>query len=177
MDQIIDLIFENPFFLVLIIGALLSLFGDKKKGKQEEREQGQQQTSSRRRMPEPEGKPLGRMETTPERQPNLVQKKKEMSSQLSIEEHRANQMAEYLKRSSTNETSTDRDELSEDQVNKEQKRIQKLATSYKQNEFKKEFKKSLTKEGLVNSVIMSEVLGSPRSRNPYQSVITKRRAD
>ena len=41
--------------------------------------------------------------------------------------------------------------------------------------FKKDVKSGLNYKGLVNGIIMSEVLGSPRARKPYQSVTAERR--
>jgi hypothetical protein len=40
--------------------------------------------------------------------------------------------------------------------------------------FKKDVKTSLDQKGLVNGIIMSEVLGSPRARKPFRSVIAER---
>src|SRR5690606_32233886 len=40
--------------------------------------------------------------------------------------------------------------------------------------FKKDVKTSLNHKGLVNGIIMSEVLGPPRARKPFRSVIAER---
>ena len=45
----------------------------------------------------------------------------------------------------------------------------------KKERFKKDVKTSLNYKGLVNGIIMSEVLGSPRARKPYRSVTAERR--
>ncbi|GGA68667.1 hypothetical protein [Ornithinibacillus halotolerans] len=45
----------------------------------------------------------------------------------------------------------------------------------KQEAFKKDVQTGLTYKGLVQGVIMSEVLGPPRARKPYRSVIQERK--
>ncbi|WP_404453054.1 hypothetical protein LG329_02755 [Virgibacillus necropolis] len=43
------------------------------------------------------------------------------------------------------------------------------------NQMKKQIKGNLSKQGLVSGIIMSEVLGPPRAKKPYRSVLTDRR--
>lgn len=179
MDQIIDLIFENPFFLIIILGALFSLFGGKKKEEQQEQRQTQQQRtqqpSQRQRQPQPHQQIKTRPTTAQsEKQVNRSERGK-APSQLSIEEQRAKQMARFASDNVTSHHSDDAERKMVAADNRRKTEIQNLASSYNQKRFKKDFKKSLTSEGLINSVIMSEVLGSPRARNPYQSVTSKRR--
>lgn len=47
--------------------------------------------------------------------------------------------------------------------------------SVEQKRFKRRIKNNLNQKGLVNSVIMAEVLGSPRAKKPYQSIVQQRR--
>lgn len=42
-------------------------------------------------------------------------------------------------------------------------------------QFKRDVKSGLNREGLINGIIMSEVLGSPRARKPYRSVVSERK--
>lgn len=46
--------------------------------------------------------------------------------------------------------------------------------SEEQEELKKNIRGSLRKRGLINGIIMAEVLGKPRALKPYQSVIVER---
>lgn len=55
------------------------------------------------------------------------------------------------------------------------KQTETQSAKLKQGSFKKNFKKQLTKEGLVNSIVMAEILGPPRAKRPYENVLTKRR--
>ncbi|MGP4107230.1 hypothetical protein [Virgibacillus sp. L01] len=47
--------------------------------------------------------------------------------------------------------------------------------SVEQKRFKRRIKNNLNQQGLVNGVIMAEVLGSPRAKEPYQSIVKQRR--
>ncbi|MFB4166514.1 hypothetical protein [Virgibacillus sp. JSM 102003] len=47
--------------------------------------------------------------------------------------------------------------------------------SVEQKRFKRRIKNNLNRKGLVNGVIMAEVLGSPRAKKPYQSIVKQRR--
>ncbi|MFZ3578647.1 hypothetical protein [Virgibacillus sp. DJP39] len=47
--------------------------------------------------------------------------------------------------------------------------------SHKNNRLKKQVSNNLSKQGLVNGVIMSEVLGAPRAKKPYKSIASERR--
>ncbi len=47
--------------------------------------------------------------------------------------------------------------------------------SVEQKRFKRRIKNNLNQKGLVNGVIMAEVLGSPRAKKPYQSIVRQRR--
>lgn len=171
MDQIIDLIFENPFFLIIIIGALFSLFSGKKKEEQKE-----QQRSSQQNRPRPESVNAASRTSRRKQQVNRGEQERErVTPQLSIEEQRAKQLAQFASKNVSSQHHSDSDVKTADGENKRKTEIQELASSYSQREFKREFKKSLSRKGLINSVIMSEVLGPPRARNPYKSVISKRK--
>lgn len=177
MDQLIDIIFDNPFFIIIIIGGLISLF--KGKAKQEEQQeqrqqqQPQQQSQQARRMPE-RPKPTIAKQTNDHRRTHS--EKQEAISNLSIEEHRAEQMKRFSDSLATNQHSgmTDRPKIA-DATREEE--VQRLTSKYNDQKFKRQFENSLTNKGLINSVVMAEVLGSPRARRSYQTVITKRRSN
>ncbi|GAA0602160.1 hypothetical protein GCM10009001_18810 [Virgibacillus siamensis] len=56
-----------------------------------------------------------------------------------------------------------------------QRRTLDKGLSAEQKRFKKRVRSNLNKKGLVNGVIMSEVLGKPRSMKPYNSSISEKR--
>lgn len=179
MDQLIDIIFDNPFFLIIIIGGLFSLF--KGKGQEEEKQKQQQQEKQRQQQQRQ------RQQTaqTSERPKPVVAKRthehrprsnEEVSApyQLSVEEQRAEQMKQFAGNLNIDEHSglKDRPRVADEKRSEE---IQGLTSKYSHKKFKKEFKKSLTSKGLINSIVMAEALGQPRAKSPYQSVITKRK--
>lgn len=177
MEQLIDLIFENPFLLVIILGALFSLFGGKKKEEQQEQRQRQnQRTGSQQQRQQQSQQPM-RTKSNPSQPRQQVKKKtqEKRAPQLSIEEQRARQMARFASNHVTEHHSAEADEKLVRADERRKTEIQNLTSSYDQKRFKKEFKQGLTREGLINSVIMAEVLGSPRARNPYESIVSKRR--
>ncbi|MFC4558855.1 hypothetical protein ACFO3D_11625 [Virgibacillus kekensis] len=47
--------------------------------------------------------------------------------------------------------------------------------SKEQKQFKSQVKRNLSRKGLVNGIVMSEILGPPRAVKPYRSVIEQRR--
>lgn len=171
MEELINLVLDNPFFIIIIIGAIYSLLKGKSKQEEQPEEQERQQGQQRQQRTPEIPKPITAKQSNYNR-PTDRQRQEAISS-ISIEEHRAQQMKQFATSVSTNEHSmmTNRPKVADARRNAE---IQNLSSSYNQVKFKKQFKKSLTNEGLINSVVMAEVLGLPRARNPYQSVIAKR---
>jgi hypothetical protein len=47
--------------------------------------------------------------------------------------------------------------------------------TYKKTEMTNQVKKNLTRKGLVDGIIMAEVLGRPRAHKPYRSLISERK--
>ncbi|RYG74732.1 hypothetical protein EU245_00700 [Lentibacillus lipolyticus] len=47
--------------------------------------------------------------------------------------------------------------------------------SHKQQKLKKNIRNNLNRSGLVNGVIMSEVLGQPRANKPYRTITSQRK--
>lgn len=167
MGGLIDLILENPLFLIILIGGIVSLL----RGKSENTEENQPET----KRPKPaQAENAFEPSRQRERSRSAETIKTEPVASRSIEELRQEQMLRF-----SGQADSDEDQ----QVNKSRKisnKIRKESTrsrDIRQNEkvFKNNFNQSLTKKGLVNSVIMAEVLGAPRSRRAYQTVITKRR--
>lgn len=167
MDQLIELIFDNLFFVVIIIGAIFSMFkGKENKEEQQERQQVPQQIKTTPSVPK-------------SNQPRHVKthaERKKAELQLSVEEQRAEQMKQLAMNVGSQHTSISTISQVKPGDGRRSLEINDLTSNYNHEKFKGNFKESLTKEGLVNSIVMAEVLGVPRARNPYQSVTAKRRA-
>ncbi|WP_077327053.1 hypothetical protein [Virgibacillus siamensis] len=62
-------------------------------------------------------------------------------------------------------------------VMSENKKPNERGLTKEQKEFKKRISNNLNKKGLVNGIIMAEILGKPRAMQPYRSIISKRRGN
>lgn len=185
MDQLIDIIFANPLFLIIIIGGLFSLFKgkgqeeEKQKQEQQQKQQQQQRQQQQRqrqqtRQPTERPRPVVAKQTHAERTRTAPQEEMSVPHQLSVEEQRAEQMKQFAGNLDLEAHSglKDRPKVADE---KRQEEIQSLTSKYKHKKFKKDFENSLSSKGLINSIVMAEVLGEPRAKNPYQSVISKRK--
>lgn len=182
IDQFIDILLANPFFIIILIGGIYSLL----KGKPDEEEQEKQQEQ---RRPRQHGSQQTRSRSeeikpsTQQAKQEQIQKriKKQQANEqavqsTSIAEQRQKQMEQFAAQLDVEEENehTGLKKKSKLADVKRSEEVQRLASENAKQQFKKDFNNSLTSKGLVNSVIMSEVLGAPRSRNPYESVIEKR---
>lgn len=182
MEELIDIALKNPFLLILILGGLFSLFSGKSRDDQEEQEGGQDQ--GQRRHQEQTAPEQQKTAPAPSRRaPSRTYEKRDhkqvediqqqVIETLSIEEQRKEQMERLSAQYRTNEHSG----LSEKAKAADKKReieVQNVSSSYNKH-FKRDFKKSLTQKGLINSIVMAEVLGRPRAQRPYESVLIKRK--
>lgn len=180
MDGLIELIFKNPFLLILILGGIFSMFGGKKTKNQEEqedkrKEQRQQQARQQRQAPAPSRNvpPPFNPQPKPERKTYGDKTEEQITDTLSIDDQREEQIKRLTEQYRTNEHSglTDKAEVAHKRREIE---VQNIKSKYSK-QFKQDFKKSLTHKGLINSIVMAEVLGRPRASRPYESVIMKRR--
>ncbi|HLQ97965.1 MAG TPA: hypothetical protein VK135_04690 [Candidatus Dormibacteraeota bacterium] len=166
MDGLIDLVLENPLFLIILIGGIVSLF----KGKSEQAEESESTTNK----PKPRSvEDLFERAHQRERTRSTEKVRTEPISSKTIEELREEQMLRFAGQADDDEDQQKNDEYTSRSSNRIMEENTKV--NHKKQAFKQNFNKSLTRKGLVNSVIMAEVLGAPRARKPYQSVITKRR--
>lgn len=172
MEELIEVVFRNPFLLILLVGGIFSLL----KGKPEE--DAKEEQSQRREAPTfPETFPLPYEREQADQQFEVESSEYSIDS-LSIEEQREQQMQQLTAQYSMNDHKDEEEHSGlQDKAKladlRREMDVQKIKAPYNKK-FKKEFTKSLTKKGLVNSVIMAEVLGSPRALKPYQSVPSRR---
>lgn len=177
MGGFLELIFDNIFVVIIIISAIMGLFGKKSEEAEKQKQQGNR--------PKPAPNPVSRSQrnvrpeanrTTGSKQTksNVPQSSKPMVSTISIEEQQKAQI-ERLKNTFNSVENNAIDDISHHAfvANPITKSINEL--SKEQANYKKQIRTNLTRKGLVNGIIMSEVLGSPRARNPYQSIVEQRR--
>lgn len=170
MDELIDLIFSNPLFLILIIGGIISLF----RGSSDQKNEQNQRTNR------PKPVPNQHTRTQPHRQRSetrRVEPKQEAVHSISIEDQREKQLEQLTSRLGSQAADSEHSGLKNRPKIADQKRTAEIQSLHNQKvkaEFKRKFKKNLSRSGLIDSVIMSEVLGAPRARKPYRSVVSKR---
>lgn len=155
-----DGFFEIIMPILILVGGLIGVFGKSENRKQTSDQQSPNrptQTTQTRRQTEQ------RKRTVHERQQENIQT-------LSIEEQRDQQM-ERLRE----QIKTGGHRLPEQSKTSSPQVVHSHKTSYEFEEFKKDMKRNLTKQGLIDSIIMAEVLGSPRARKPYRSIIYERK--
>jgi len=167
-----DFIAENFLIIVIIIGGLLSLFKNKSTPSEADRQQSRNQPVSR----------TGRTEDTK----GLSQANTSVSSSsssesphgtVSAEEQQQKQLKELQKRmgGSSFAVVRERDDGSHEANIKNNLKRPDVVKPYHHEHFKKEIKGKLNQKGLIDSIVMAEVLGPPRAKKPYSSIISKER--
>lgn len=174
MEELIEVVFRNPFLLILLVGGIFSMLTGKPKENSEE-----EQSQRRETTDFPETFPVPHEQQQTSQQFEVETSDYYNNDSLSIEEQREQQMQRLTAQYATNNYEVDdehsglKDKAKLADIRREME-VEKVKAPYNKK-FKKKFTKSLTKKGLINSVVMAEVLGSPRALKPYQSVPTRRR--
>ena len=173
MGELFDTVLKNPFLLIIIIGGIIS-FLKGKSGKPEE-EEGKQPSSNSKPVETSSQtpSPFGREQRTGRKQP-IKRRVQETAQKVTVEEHRKEQMQRLSQQMSANQQRSMEERPKVADATREHQ-INNLASNYTQDKFKNQFKKSLTPKGLIDSIVMAEVLGAPRARQQYQSPVLKRR--
>jgi len=161
---------EVILVILAIIGGISSLFKDKITEQPKKKPNGQPRPTSPvpDRSQEKENdqshyepsKEAIEMQEQRDSQMQQLAERMNMNKQEKEEEHKANLDA-YGNGEHSADVNSDFDE--------QEKQKEFLKTN-----MQKRVRNNLNQKGLVDGIIMSEVLGPPRSRKPYQSVITKR---
>ncbi len=183
MGEFIEALISNPFLVILIIGGVLKfLFGDSEQGEKQKNP-----TTVR-----PKKHPLGKLDPKPEAKPKpktvpvFAEQQEneaplnneidlEQLDDLSIEEQQQLQLEQYAKKMNT-DVDISYDKLEDLEIgNIEQLFKERKQQANQQKEFKKQMKGQLTKKGLVEGIIMSEVLGPPRALKRYKPISERRK--
>jgi len=182
MDDLLELIFSNPLFLILIIGGLISLLkggSGNKDGQQSQTQRSRQpqtvthnpsqtKTQTQTRQQRPQTKPRERIVRTTSVEEQRQKQLEQLTGRIGVDaEDKKNTDKKGAKLSGL-ESGTVADK-------RRQQEITSLHHAAQRKRVKKKFRNNLSREGLIDSVIMSEVLGSPRARKPYESVVNQRR--
>lgn len=183
MDELIEVVLRNPFLLLLLIGGLISVFRDKKPDQTKQRRAAEQRRveQSKQVTPTPDETPPEQQsgetifdmlfdEVEEQKEPSSTTKETQLES-LSVEEQRDEQLERLQAELGAQQVNYDpetADVADTDADSIEVKSIKKLTKSKQQKrKLHDNLKKRLTKEGLVESVIMAEILGRPRSKRSH----------
>jgi len=163
---LIEFLFSNPLFIIIGLALINFLFS---RGKQEEAKE----TREKKTMPQPQHRPQ------PKRRPRQVEhvphpQVEEIQSK-SIEQLRDEQLARLTHQYQSQSSVELEDEVEKVTTHKSTNTISK--EKYKKSELQKGLKGRLAKEGLIESVIMAEVLGPPRALNPYKNDRFRRKSN
>lgn len=152
MEAIFDTLFGNILVLLAIVGGIAGFIKDKSKKADE--------SSKRYPTPKPTKTPSGGYQVASD----------EGSQRMSMENQQGNvideQQGTHLHRAVKN---GEHDAIPESTLRRPPH------DSDHKSRLKREIRHNLSKQGLVNNIIMSEVLGPPRATKPYKSVTAERR--
>jgi hypothetical protein len=163
MDGLIEVI---GFVAVIIFGILKSLGGNKTEQKDQQRK-----PNRPNQVPKPTPTPSGGRpkETVYQSNPAKVyaeeQQRQQMEKLASRMNTQVNVSVEDITQQDLSLGTAIRDEIKHRSLD---------ASNEKMEQFKKDVKTGLNSKGLVQGIIMSEVLGAPRARRPYRNVIAER---
>lgn len=151
MEAIFDTVFGNILVLLAIVGGIVGFIKDRSKKETE--------SSKHYPTPKPTRTPSGGYDVASEKR----------SYEISIENQQGNQMKEQQTHTHRKIKNGKHDAIVKGAVGLPSN------SSTKKNKMKRRVGKNLSKDGLVNAVIMSEVLGPPRATKPYRSIVEERR--
>lgn len=162
MESFFEFIFGNIVLVVIIIGALINFLN---KGKEDDAEE----EAPKKPVPPPQVK---RESVPPPRAERSVQ---EGYPQETLADYQEQQQAQYERLKAQYHAAS----LEKDTPKEVQERLKKQANPILNNEINDGIhiglEQKLTPKGLMESVIMAEVLGPPRAVNPYENIIMKRK--
>ncbi|MDC3413348.1 hypothetical protein NC797_10455 [Aquibacillus sp. 3ASR75-11] len=172
MDQLIEWIFGNIFIVVALVAGLLSLL-------QKANEKNQRQHKRPDRDPMPSPTPSGEIYRQPNSPEEMIpphhnmatNEKEDVDSMETVYEQTQAQLGKVENRSRNTENANSHIALSgiHDGILHDSKAKNKKNLNVKNRPTRLRLDRHLDRNGLAESVIMAEVLGAPRARNPYRA--------
>lgn len=184
MEAIIDFIFSNFIIVLIIIGGLAKLLGgDNKEQQKKQTNQPPRPTEARKQTTPIPGRPRAQQPKA-SRSTNPMGQPRSVGQSISIEEEQQKQFeqlagkmnAESVHRlENLSDEITSGNEITDSAISLNKKRSHHPPKHNKhRKQVKHQMKKRLSENGLTESIIMAEVLGPPRARKPYKSIIAQR---
>ncbi|RLL48043.1 hypothetical protein D8M04_01825 [Oceanobacillus piezotolerans] len=169
MEGLLDLIFENFFVILILLSGLLGLFGKNEKDKKTDKPHPKRPSPSNTTMEQ-------------KSQRKVQEPSSPIPTTISIEDQKKEQMERLASQLKT-DVKASMEAINGREISNHSfdafkgKELQRKAEqlSEEQKKLKREIGNNLTKKGLVQGIIMSEVLGPPRARKPFRTVSDERK--
>jgi|SRR5699024_1181832 len=169
-----DFIAENFIIIVIIIGGILSLFKNKSNPSEDERQRaGNPAAPGSQKRNHPSASHSRSTNSRTGYTPPTMNKQ----NPVSIEEQKKKQLEELQKRMGGSSMAV----VQEEEDNSHQAGLESnlrsptIVKPYHHREFRNEIKGKLNRKGLIDSIVMAEVLGPPRAKKPYSSIISQKK--
>ena len=179
----LDFIFDNFFIVLIIAFGIINLFsrGGKSKTQEQRRQQEQpgkpassrMERAERESQEEPKGSVLGRMAQSMESAFEEISGQFEQEKPQETIADQQRKQYEQLKKEVQNEYAEYTDEESHKTLKK--KSVKKQHKGHSEKVENADLEHLMTRKGLMQGVIMSEVLGPPRALKPYRSITEQRK--
>lgn len=185
MDAIMEFIFSNFIIILIIVGAITKLLGGNNEEEQQKKKT-TQRPSSRGSVPtKPRGQSSQTSRGTASRPTQTVSNdapSTTVNQPVSVEEEQERQLKrlagqmDAAKKESFEELSEQIDHQNLERYGKELLQEVRRSSRHKnKTKMEQQFKNKMTKKGLAESIVMAEILGPPRAKKPYESIITTRK--
>lgn len=168
MESFIEFIFSNLFLVIVILSGIFSMFNKNKEEKKRNSNRPKPAQTPSRKMKEKQP-PI----RTQERRTRSYETKPEPVQMKSVEDQQQEQMERLRERFTTSVNETVENMNSSD-IAKSKARLNSLAkkeTSFQKNP---QVELNLNQKSVLQGIMMSEVIGTPRARKPYRSIIQER---
>lgn len=190
MESFLDFIFGNMFLIFLIVSGLIGFFSSNKQEEQKRERPARNRPKDGRSVPP--ARRAYEMETRQPSRSNTSSRERQEGSISTatadtLEEQQQSQMERAQRKfggasQSISEGKDVADTVTKDGLDLDFIQSQQLRSiedikkelSKEQQVLKQDLRSSLRSKGLINGIIMAEVLGRPRALEPYQSVTQQR---
>ncbi|GIP61603.1 hypothetical protein J32TS6_01580 [Virgibacillus pantothenticus] len=164
MEELFEAIFGNAFIIFAVIAGIIGFFKDSFSSDKEEKSKHSKPTN--RPVPPFGGETVKKPSNPMKRQ----ERARDSFSTASASEQKQQQMEQLAEQIGTN-LQAPLKEFQQQAKSIQNKRDDETKHLHKQK-LKRQVANNLTQEGLVNGIIMAEVLGKPRAKNPYRSILS-----
>ncbi|HLR72185.1 MAG TPA: hypothetical protein VK085_12245 [Pseudogracilibacillus sp.] len=165
MGGFFEFIFANFFIVIIIVAAIINFFN--KANKQEKKQERRRQVPKRQHIPDVRKENIPRAERTVQQAQKQIDRTKE-SVTKSVDEQRQEQFDRLRRQYQT---------VADDKEHVEQK--SRRSNMERQHAYQEQVDVKLedrfTAKGLIEGVIMAEVLGPPRGLKPYKNIVSQRK--